>query len=52
MSDLHLNDLTDLVNLLVVQILLHDERLVALGVNVAVPEEKEESPLPAVPLPC
>ena len=36
MSDLHLNDLADLVYLLIVQVLLHDESLVSLGVNVAI----------------
>ena len=38
-SDLHLNDLTDLLHLLVLQVLLHHKGLVPLGVDIAVPEQ-------------
>ena len=51
MRDLHLNDLADLLHLLVLQVLLHHQGLVPLGVDIAVPEhsrvETQSSPVPA-----
>ena len=50
-GDLHLNDLTDLLHLLILQVLLHHQGLVPLGVDVAVPErgqtEVESNLVPA-----
>ena len=37
MSDLHLYDLPNLLHLLIVQVLLHDQRLIAPAVDVAIP---------------
>ena len=50
-GDLHLNDLTDLLHLLVLQVLLHHQGLVPLGVDVAVPETEVESNLVPASLP-
>ena len=41
MRDLHLNDLADLLHLLILQVLLHHQGLVPLGVDVAVPGQSE-----------
>ena len=41
MRNLHLNDLADLLHLLILQVLLHHQGLVPLGVDVAVPEQSE-----------
>ena len=37
-SYLHLNYLTDLLNLLILQVLLHHQGLVSLGIDVTIPE--------------
>ena len=44
--DLHLNDLADLLHLLVLQVLLHHQGLIPLGVDIAVPEQSQSNLVP------